>query len=181
MTPTVTPTITPTVTPAVTPTPTPSNPASEEDENQQASDGESAFDVAAGMDIIQVMQQVSADSEKQADQKLWIKDIDQVLTPDELARLYALPLEEQLFISLAVTGYEHTVRDALAEAVIQLSDEAQALMNEIFARADVLPVKDDGDEATVILVIRKGNAQREEKYFFNRMDGRFILKFILAQ
>lgn len=118
--------------------------------------------------------------------------IDKVLTKEEMAKLTALPLKEQIFTVISVIGFEDAVSRTLEAEGQALSADAQALKEEIQARVAAMTEAEyaefeamllesfpqetvviDGVEYTFFtleLEVREGDTVRYERYGF-RLEG----------
>lgn len=129
------------------------------------------------------------------DVEIRIEDIELILTEEEIEALNALIPEERILVFLNILGYENEINIANVALEIQLSDEAQALLDEITARVEamteeeraefdatvktvypVLQVEVDGvvaDQTEIVLELkfREENTYRLERYTFRCEDG----------
>ncbi len=126
-----------------------------------------------------------------------IKNMDKVVTPEENAKLDALPLKEQLLTFLSVIGFEETVNRSLEASQETLSEPAVAVKEEIQARIAAMSEEEyeqftntllesfpqeiitiDGVEYTFFVLeleVRIGDKIRYERYGFRREGDIWIL------
>ena len=67
-----------------------------------------------------------------------IANVEKIVTPEEKAALDQLPLREQMLTVLCAIGFEEQVTEALAGEGVSLSEEAEALKEQILARIDAM-------------------------------------------
>ncbi len=143
--------------------------------------------------LVEVICKVAEELENQgANLQVRLLNVDRILTTEEMAKLEALPLKEQMFTVLSVIGFEDVVSRTLEAEGEELSAEAQTLKEEIQARVAAMTEEEyaefeamlmesfpqetvviDGVEYTFFtleLEVREGDVVRYERYGF-RLEG----------
>lgn len=197
----------PTATPAPTAKPTPAptaapteEPADEDEEEvftevpvTEVVHGVSAAeDLRMGTALTKALSGIA--QEYGAEAEIEVRNADKVLTETEHSALQKLEPSERILVMLMVLGYEDEVQNALAELDMDLSEEAQALIQEIVSRteamdadelaafealiAELFPVTDGSDgamlEITLEIRVKDGESERVERYGFVETDEGWI-------
>ena len=125
-----------------------------------------------------------------------IANVEKIVTPEEKTALDQLPLREQMLTVLCAIGFEQQVTEVLAGEGVSLSEEAEALKEQILARIDAMneeekaafqqmleenfpveTVEMDGVEYRFFVFeveIETEEGLRRERYGFREEDGAWI-------
>ena len=125
-----------------------------------------ADDLRMGTALVKAMQNILA--EYGADVMVAVRGAEALLTAEECASYENLSPMEQMLAVLAAMGYDAEVQNAIVEQNIELSVEAQQLIEAIRAR---VAAADDIHVEIVLDVQRPDGGWREEHYGFTPSEG----------
>lgn len=143
--PTEAPSVQPTVAPDVTVAPTAraeaaATPAPTEEPVYEEVPAEEPVHGVKAEDKIPMVETLStvAEALETEEAQVTIANVEKIVTPEEKAALDQLPLREQMLTVLCAIGFEEQVTEALAGEGVSLSEEAEALKEQILARIDAM-------------------------------------------
>ena len=159
-----------------------------------------ATPVPAKQDVVSAMLEAVDDAllESQA-ADVAVIGVQEIVTAAEYSRLRALPLREQMLVTLSAIGLDDMLTDTVSTLRIKVSDDAQSLMDDIAARLGTMTAQERAEfnallEAyfpvtervsggvtvrcfTIELQVVVSDFARVERYqFYLDADGRWILE-----